>query len=177
MTAAGESILAGILEALPALCGVGAPSVASHIRLVPSHWAGVYRCWGRENREAALRLVTGSTGETDQAANVEVKCFDASANPYLVVGTVLAVVLDSVDKEMRLPPEVSVDPAAMDSAGPERLPESPEATLAALEKSDLLKAAMGEWLHDAFTAVRRAELALFADSAPDEVVTATRWRY
>lgn len=177
MTQDGESILAGILEALPALCGIGAPSVASHIRLVPSHWAGVYRCWGRENREAGLRLVTGSTGETDKAANVEVKCFDASANPYLVVGAVLAVILDSVDKKMELPPEVTVDPAAMDSARPERLPESPEATLAALEKSDLLRAAMGEWLYDAFTAVRRAEIALFADSTPDEVVTATRWRY
>jgi glutamine synthetase len=177
MTAEGESILAGILEALPALCGVGAPSVASHVRLVPSHWAGVYRCWGRENREAALRLVTGSSGETDTAANAEVKCFDASANPYLVVGAVLAVILDSVDMKMELPPEVTVDPAAMDSGRPERLPESPEATLAALEKSDLLRAAMGEWLYDAFTAVRRAEIALFADSTPDEVVTATRWRY
>jgi glutamine synthetase len=177
MTVEGESILAGILEALPALCGVGAPSVASHVRLVPSHWAGVYRCWGRENREAALRLVTGSTGETDRAANVEVKCFDASANPYLVVGAVLAVLLDSVDKKLQLPPEVTVDPAATGEDRPERLPESPEATLAALEKSDLLKAAMGEWLYDAFTAVRRAEIALFADSTPDEVVAATRWRY
>jgi glutamine synthetase len=182
MTAAGESLLTGVLEALPALCGVGAPSVASPVRLVPSHWAGVYRCWGRENREAALRLVTGSTGETDTVANVEVKCFDASANPYLVVGAVLAVLLPSVDRGLRLPPEVTGDPAAMDPAelerlGVERLPESPEATLAALEKSDLLKTAMGEWLFDAFTAVRRAEIALFADSTPDQVVAASRWRY
>jgi glutamine synthetase len=182
ITAAGESLLTGVLEALPALCGVGAPSVASQVRLVPSHWAGVYRCWGRENREAALRLVTGSTGETDTAANVEVKCFDASANPYLVVGAVLAVLLESVDRGLRLPPEVTGDPAAMDPAelerlGVERLPESPEATLAALEKSDLLKTAMGEWLFDAFTAVRRAEIALFADSTPDQVVAASRWRY
>jgi glutamine synthetase len=182
MTAAGESFLAGVLDALPALCGVGAPSVASHVRLVPSHWAGVYRCWGRENREAALRLVTGSTGERSTAANVEVKCFDASANPYLVVGAVLAVLLESVDKGLRLPPEVTGDPAAVDPAelmrlGVERLPVSAEATLACLEKSDLLKTAMGEWLYDAFTAVRRAEIALFADSSPDQVVAATRGRY
>ena len=66
MTTEGESVLAGLLDALPALCAVGAPSVASQLRQVPSHWAGVYRCWGRENREAALRLVTGSIGETAQ---------------------------------------------------------------------------------------------------------------
>ena len=28
----------------------------SYERLQPSHWAGVYACWGNENREAALRL-------------------------------------------------------------------------------------------------------------------------
>jgi glutamine synthetase len=182
MTVEGESALAGLLEALPALCGIGAPSVASHIRLVPSHWAGVYRCWGRENREAALRLVTGSTGETQQAANVEVKCFDASANPYLVVGAVLAVIRASVDQGLKLPPEVTGDPALEDPAelerlGVERLPSSPESTLASLEDSDLLKTAMGEWMSDAFTAVRRAEIALFADATPDDVVAATRWRY
>jgi glutamine synthetase len=182
MTVAGESFLAGLLEALPALCGVGAPSVASHIRLVPSHWAGVYQCWGRENREAALRLVTGSTGETSEAANVEIKCFDASANPYLLTGAVLAVILESVDSGLKLPPEVTGDPALDDPTelerlGVERLPESPTATLASLEESDLLKEAMGKWLYDAFTAVRRAEVALFADATTEQVVAATRWRY
>ena len=132
MTAEGESFLAGLLDALPALCGVGAPSVTSQLRLVPSHWAGVYRCWGRENREAALRLVTGSTGETGSVANVEVKCFDGSANPYLVVGAVLAVGLAALDRGLTLPPEVTGDPAAEDPAelqrlGVERLPESPAA--------------------------------------------------
>jgi glutamine synthetase len=40
MTPAGESFLTGLLEGLPALCGVGAPSVTSQARQVPSHWAG-----------------------------------------------------------------------------------------------------------------------------------------
>ena len=63
----------------------------------------MYRCWGRENREAALRLVTGSIGETHRAANLEIKCFDGSANPYLVVGAVLAAALTAVDKGLTLP--------------------------------------------------------------------------
>ena len=182
MTTEGESFLAGVLEALPALCGIGAPSVASQVRQVPSHWAGVYRCWGRENREAALRLVTGSTGETDTAANVELKCCDGSANPYLLVGAVLAVGLASLDKGLTLPPEVTGDPAAAEPAvlqrlGVGRLPESPQASLTALEDSDLLRQAMGEWLFDAFTAVRRAEIELFAGRSPEQVVAASLWRY
>ena len=182
MTNEGESVLAGLLDALPALCAVGSPSVASQLRQVPSHWAGVYRCWGRENREAALRLVTGTIGETHRAANVEVKCFDGSANPYLLVGAVLAVCLASVDKGLTLPAEVTGDPAFEDPVelqrlGIERLPESAEASLARLESSDLLREVMGDWLFDAFTAVRRAEIALFAGSTPEQVVAATRWRY
>ncbi|MFL6136056.1 MAG: glutamine synthetase [Nocardioidaceae bacterium] len=182
LTAEGESVLAGLLDALPALCAVGSPSVSSQLRQVPSHWAGVYRCWGRENREAALRLVTGSVGETHRAANVEVKCFDGSANPYLVVGAVLAVGLAAVDKGLTLPAETTGDPAAEDGAelqrrGVERLPESAQGLLDCLEGSDLLQEAMGDWLFDAFTAVRRAEIALFADSTPEQVVAATRWRY
>ncbi len=182
MTTEGESLLAGLLDALPALCGIGAPSVASQLRLLPSHWAGVFRCWGRENREAALRLITGSSGEARTAANVELKCFDASANPYLLVGAVLAVGLASLGKALSLPPEVVGDPAALgheelERLAVERLPETPEESLASLEKSSLLREAMGEWLYDAFVAVRRAEIGLFAGHTPDQVAAATRWRY
>ncbi len=90
LTADGEAFAGGILAGLPALTAVGAPSVASYLRLVPSHWAGVFQCWGRENREAALRLVTGSAGEQDARANIEIKCFDLAANPYLVAGSLIA---------------------------------------------------------------------------------------
>jgi glutamine synthetase len=142
----------------------------------------VYRCWGRENREAALRLVTGSIGETHRAANLEIKCFDGSANPYLVVGAVLAAALTAVDKGLTLPAEMTGDPAAQDPdelqrLGVERLPESLQQSLACLEHSDLLQQVMGDWLFDALTAVRRAEIALFADRTPEQVVAATRWRY
>jgi glutamine synthetase len=182
MTGEGESFLAGVLEAMPALTGILAPSAGSHLRLVPSRWAGAYQCWGRENREAALRLVTGSTGETSVAANAEIKCLDGSANPYLAVGAVLTVGLAAVDKGLTLPDEVNGDPAALDAAdltrlGVRRLPETAEASLEALDDSDLLKNAMGDYLYDAFTAVRRAEIELYAHSSPEEIVAATRWRY
>jgi glutamine synthetase len=181
LTAEGESFLAGVLAELPALVAVGAPTPASHLRLVPSHWAGVFGCWGRENREAALRLVTGSAGERERAANAEVKCFDQSANPYLVAGAVLAAGLSAVDKGLRLPDEVTVDPAgdadAMAARGVQRLPQGVPAALAALERSDVLRQALGEPLYAAFEGTRRAEVELFGESSPDEIVAATRWRY
>ena len=66
---------------------------SSYLRLQPSRWAGAFQVWGRENREAAVRFVAGSPADPG-AANVELKCFDLSANPYLLVGAVMAVALD-----------------------------------------------------------------------------------
>jgi len=182
ITAEAESFSAGVLRELPALLVVGAPSVASYLRLVPQHWAGAFQTWGLENREAALRLVTGTVGHEATSANVEVKCFDLSANPYLVVGVVLAAGLAGVRDGLRLPPEIAVDPATYSDAelaavGAARLPASLREALEHYEASTVLAEALGDPLHETIAAVRRAELVLFAESSPDEVAVATRWRH
>jgi glutamine synthetase len=182
MTETGESFLAGVLDALPALVAIGAPSPASYLRLVASHWAGAFRCWGWENREAALRLVTGSAGGREREANAEVKCFDLAANPYLLVGAVIAAGLGGVDAASRLPEEVSADPASLDAArlgalGVERLPTSLGAAIDLLSGCPVLRQAMGDDLFTAFLAVRRAENARFADTGIEDLVSRTRWRY
>jgi len=182
MTAAGESFLAGILQALPALCAVGAPSVASYLRLVPSHWAGCWGCWGRENREAALRFVTGAAGSEPTAANAEVKCFDAAANPYLLAGCLIAHGLAGLAAGGELPAEIEGDPALADPAelrrlGVSRLPQSLPEAVDHLQRDTVLADAMGGPLFESFLAVRRAEADLLADRSPDEIVTATRWKH
>ncbi|HEX5569524.1 MAG TPA: glutamine synthetase family protein [Streptomyces sp.] len=174
MTAESESFLAGVLRELPALLAVGAPSPASHLRLRPSRWAGVFQCWGLENREAALRFITGSPDDPG-GANAEVKCFDASANPYLVTGCVIAAGLAGIAGRLRLPPPVGGDPALV--GGQPRLPTSSTRALEHLERSTVLRQALGEPLFDAFAAVRRAEIALFEDAAEQEIADAVRERY
>lgn len=178
LTAHGESVLAGLLDRLPALSGLGAPSVSSHLRLVPRRWAGAYRCWGVENREAALRLVRGVAGAREDTANAEIKCVDASANPYLVVGAVCVVAAQSVDAGLRLPPEVDVDPASLPTdEQPARLPESVPDGLAALAADQGLAEALGPELLDAFTAVHRTEFDACAGRDAEDIVRAVRWRY
>jgi glutamine synthetase len=182
VTAEAEAFTAGILRELPALLVIGAPSVASYLRLVPQHWSGAFQAWGLENRETAMRLVTGTVGHEARSANVEVKCFDLSANPYLVVGGVLASGLAGIRDGLRLPPEILVDPATLSevelaAAGATRLPASLPAALECYEASTVLAEALGDALHETIAAVRRAELALFAGSSPDEVAAATRWRH
>jgi glutamine synthetase len=172
----GAAFAAGILARLPALLALGAPSVASYLRLVPARWAGAYVCWGLENREAALRMVAGPS------ANIEVKCVDAAANPYLLLAGLLAAGRAGVAAAARLPDPVPVDPVTLTpderaARGIDRLPESLTAAVAAFEADEVLAEALGEALVDTVAAVRHGEITLF-DGADDEtVVAATRWRY
>jgi glutamine synthetase len=177
LTADAEAFVAGVLDNLPAMLAVGAPSVASYLRLIPQRWSAPYRCWGRENREAAVRLITGSTG-----ANAEVKCVDGSANPYLLVGAVLALGLDGVARGLRLPPETTVDPATLSdeqlaAIGATRLPQSLSESLEQFSRCQVLAEAMGPDLFGTVVALRETEIAQFADASPEDIVRATRFRY
>lgn len=182
MRRTGEAFLAGVLRELPALVAVGAGNPASFLRLVPSRWAGIWQCWGRETREAALRFVTGVRGTEEWAANAEVKCFDATGNPYLIVGSVIAAGLAGVAEELRLPAEISGDPVTFDAeqlliSGVRRLPTGPAEAADRLADSAILAEAMGPELHDALLTVRRAEAARYSDTSPEELVALTRWRF
>ncbi|AHH94928.1 glutamine synthetase (glutamate--ammonia ligase) [Kutzneria albida DSM 43870] len=174
---AGEAFLAGVLRELPALVAIGAGSPASFLRAEPSRWAGVWQAWGHETREAAVRLVTGVVGTGQWAANAEVKCFDATANPYLLVGSVIAAGLAGVDDGLRLPEPITGDPALRENPGVRRLPSSGLEAAEALAGSAVLAKAMGEVLHDTVLTVRRAESERFADTSPENLAELTRWRW
>jgi glutamine synthetase len=169
LTADGEAFLGGILSRLPALLAVGAPSVASYLRLIPSSWAAPFACWGLENREAALRFITA--GEP----NVEIKCFDLAANPYLAIAGLLVAGSAGIAEGASLPEPVDVDPATLDDAEP--LPASLGAALAAFEAEPALLTAFGPELAAAISTVRRGEISLFGDAPAEEVVARSRWSH
>lgn len=180
LTETGASFSAGVLQRLPALLAVGAPGVASYLRLVPQHWAGAYACWGLENREAAMRMITGSTGSTSRAANMEIKCFDLLANPYLALSGLLAAGAAGIAEGAELPDPVDVDPAALgedvlEKRGVKRLPTTLREAVDLFAADESLTSAFGRPLVDSIVAVRESEMALFADADPEEVAAATRW--
>jgi glutamine synthetase len=182
MTPEAEAFTAGVLAAMPALTAITAPSVVSYQRLQPHRWSGPWACWGRENREAALRFVTGMIGSRAEAANLEVKAIDPAANPYLALGAIIAAGIDGLERERTLPEPVTDDPASLTAArrralGIRRLPSSLGAAIRELERSSMLREAMGDVLFDAFLATRRAERAAFEKMSAEDAVRAHRWRY
>lgn len=180
LTTRAESFTAGILDRLPALLAIGAPSVISYLRLIPQHWAGAFAVWGLENREAALRLVAGPAGSRSWAANLEVKCFDQTANPYLVVAGLIFAGLAGLEESSRLPEPVDVDPALLsdedrERMGIRRLPGSLGEATDLFESDVVLTGAFGKQLVDAVVAVRRGEIAHFGGASAEQIVSELRW--
>ncbi|MCT7351507.1 glutamine synthetase family protein [Streptomyces sp. 15-116A] len=182
MTSAAESFTAGLLTHLPGLTALTAPSPASYLRLRPSQWAGVFAAWGRETRETALRVVTGTAGLRDRAANLEVKPVDLAANPYLALACLIAAGLDGLAASAALREEVTGDPArftAQEAAarGVRRLPVSLAEALDAFREDGLLRETLGPVLADAVIAVRQGELAAVDGLDDERVAAAYRWVY
>jgi glutamine synthetase len=171
LSAEARSFMAGVLAHLPGLCGLTAPSFNSYQRILPQYWAGAFVCWGHDNREAPLRVPSVFWGMEEASTNVELKAADASANPYLAVGGLIAAGLDGLERGLEPPEAVEVDPATLSEQeraerGIVRLPATQEQALNALDADEVLKAALGPVLAEAYLIVRRSEWAAF--SAGDE---------
>lgn len=170
LTEPGAAVVGGLLESMPALMALGCPLAASYVRVGPSRWAGAFQVWGIENREAAVRLVPG--GRDPRSANVEVKPPDLAANPYLLVGGVMAVIGDALARGVALPEPVVGDPAG---GGHERLPTSLWEATEAFRANEVLSSAMGEMLHRTVAENREAEIRRTHGWTPQDVVASTRW--
>jgi glutamine synthetase len=182
MQAPGEAFVAGLLETLPAIVGVTVPTELGYLRLQPHHWSGAMRCWGLDNREAALRFVAGQTEATAGAANVEIKPVDGTANPYLAIGALLAGGLHGLDGGLRLPPSTEEDPEGLPGEvkrerGITQLPASLTEATEAFAASDVLREAMGDFLFETYLATRRGEVEQYAGADGDELIRRLRWRF
>lgn len=174
----GQHFIAGILHHLPALTALTIPSRNSFRRIRPHFWAGAFTAWGYENREAAIRVSRGKSGCT----RFELKTADASANPYLALGAILAAGLDGLEKRRVLPKEVDVDPGLLSDE--ERrtnqvrvLPGSLGEALEHLQKNQVLLDALGSARAKAYLAVKKMEWEALKDVSLEDEVKMLAERY
>ena len=164
--------MAGVLDGLPDLLGVYAGSVLSGSRLRPGNWAGAAKCWGLENREAAVRFIAATPG-SPHGANAELKIIDPSANPYLAVTAFLASALRGIDQGMNLPDEVPDNPSEA-SEPPQALSTDQRAAIDSLESSSVAAELLTAAIIEGVTAVRRYEITTYGDRPPAETTQALR---
>ena len=119
-------------------------------------------CWGPDNREATIRVPSTYWGLEEPSTNLEYKPADASSNPYLAFGGLIAAGLDGIDRGLELAEPMLVDPAGMPkkaraAMGALRYPTSSEEALDRLAADDVLTGALGDLLTTSYVAVRRSE--------------------
>ena len=97
----GRQFLAGLLDGLPDIMPILAPTVNSYKRLVENFWAPVTVSWGLEHRAASIRLIAPPTS-SPKATRFEVRVAGADANPFLVLAAILGLGWRGVERKMKL---------------------------------------------------------------------------
>jgi glutamine synthetase len=171
LSGTGYHFIGGLLAHLPALTALTCASVNSYRRLAPQMWASAYTIYGMDNREAAVRICSPMRDDPAGSVNLELKPSDSSANPYLALGACIYAGLDGIRRKLDPGEAVNVDPATLTeaerlAAGARRLPGSLAEALDALEADELLMESLGDLRRRAYLAVKRSEVAAFADADP-----------
>ncbi|HLO83873.1 MAG TPA: glutamine synthetase family protein [Nostocaceae cyanobacterium] len=180
LSSIARSFIAGILHHLPALMAITTPSKNSYRRIQPRFWAGAFRCWGMDNREAAVRVVSSPGG--GGSTHFELKTLDSTANPYLALGAIIAAGLDGIKRNLEPGEPVNQDPGNLSTEerqtrGIDRLPENLGEAIAQLQQNDILLTALNPQLSQAFIAVRQAEWEVTKDWELDQEVKLFLERY
>ncbi|MDH6222213.1 glutamine synthetase family protein [Streptomyces pseudovenezuelae] len=153
--------IGGLLDILPHLALLYAPTSNSYKRYVPGTFAPTTFTWGRDNRTCAIRVV--GRGNT---LHLENRLPGADTNPYLALAAVLAASLAGIDHKVDPPPPYIG--SAFDDVQAPPMPGSLEEALAALPDcplpaSDLLTPDVVAH----YTNAARHELAVYRTTVTD----------
>jgi glutamine synthetase len=155
---AGRAFVAGQLQHASGLAALGAPTVNSYKRLRLGPEAPSAIVWAHSNRAALIRV--GSSGERRPA--VEFRLADPSANPYLLVGGLVATAAHGLEAGLDpgSPFEEDLagwDPSVAESVQLQPLPRDLDGALDALLADDVLVDTFDSRLLNPLVEGRRAE--------------------
>lgn len=160
------SFVAGILDHMPALCALTAPSAISYLRLTPHRWSAGFNCFGYRNREAGVRIcpVDDTPGrDVSSQVHLEFRASDATASPYMVLGALIRAGIEGLRGQLPPPPLVEGDPADLAPTRLvdmriRRLPDSLPAALRELEADTVVSSWLPTVLSQGYRALKVAEL-------------------
>lgn len=150
--------IGGMLKHVRSFTAVTNPTVNSYKRLVPGYEAPVYTAWSLANRSALIRV----PAKRGSATRVELRSPDPSCNPYLALAVMLGAILDGIENKIEPPLQIEdniyeMTPKELKRNKIDSLPGTLFEALNALEKNDVVKAALGEHILGEFLAAKRKE--------------------
>ncbi len=154
LSSIAKRYIAGIMHHAREIIGICAQWVNSYKRLVPGYEAPVYITWARRNRSNMIRVPMYHPGK-ERATRIEFRAPDPACNPYLAFAVMLHAGLEGIENDYALPPAVERDVYAMSpderrELGIEELPGSLNEALAEIQRSELVRRALGDHLFDKF---------------------------
>jgi glutamine synthetase len=167
--------IGGVVRHMPALCALMAPSPVSYLRLGPQHWSCGYNAFGVQNREASIRVCPSpdrDPAKKGKAFNLEIRIPDATASPYMIIGALVNAGLAGIREELPLPPAVQKDPSELTAEERKalnivELPSSLTEALDVFNADPIVKGWLSPTLYTAYMGVKRKEIEMFADQAPE----------
>jgi len=156
-----KGYIAGIMKHAREITAVTNQWVNSYKRLVPGYEAPVYIAWARRNRSAMIRVPMYKPGK-EVATRIEFRAPDPACNPYLAFAVMLAAGLKGVEKEYELADPIEEDIYEMsekekNKKGIITLPGNLYEAIIELEKSELVKEALGEHIFNKYLENKKIE--------------------
>ena len=165
----GRHFLAGLLEGLPDVMPLVAPTVNSYKRLVENFWAPVTVSWGLEHRAASIRIIAPPTAGPN-ATRFEVRVGGADTNPFYVLSAILALGWRGVEKKLEIPiPPLGKgeEVGGSTDAGVRLAKTLKEATEKFMHKQSLAREVFGNEFVEHFGGSREHETRLWDEAVTD----------
>ncbi len=150
--------IGGLLKHVKGITAVTNPTVNSYKRLVPGYEAPVYLAWSMANRSALIRV----PAKRGNATRIELRSPDPSCNPYLAFAAILESCIDGVKNKIQ--PSAPVESNIYKLSTKERkqykidsLPGSLAEAIEAMDKSTVVRGALGEHIFKEFTSTKKKE--------------------
>jgi glutamine synthetase len=150
--------IGGLLRHARGLCAVTNPLVNSYKRLVPGYEAPVNVAWSMRNRSPMIRVPDRRGAGT----RIELRTPDPAANPYLALAVMLAAGLEGIDTQAEWREPVNQNIWEMSYRERRRLriddlPQDLNEACDALEKDEVVQAALGEHVAEHYLNAKRQE--------------------
>ncbi len=165
----GRYFLAGLLNGLPDLMPLLAPTVNSYKRLIENYWAPVDVTWGLEHRLSSIRLIAPPVSKPS-ATRFEVRIPGADLHPHYALAAIVAAGWRGVQKQL----PITVPPSATRLASKgapvmaERLPNTLDHALTRFcAPGSIAREILGDDFVNFYTITRQHELRLYREAVTD----------
>jgi glutamine synthetase len=142
-----RSFIAGIIKHAPEFIAVTNQWVNSYKRLHGGGEAPAKINWGKENRDAMIRIPMYKP-KKENSTRIEFRAPDSACNPYLAFAVTLAAGLKGIESGYKI---------ESDSGISNYLPANLSEALIGMERSDLVRETLGEDVFEYFVRNKRAE--------------------